>query len=263
MSAPVLELHALRCGGERIRMAALDPFDADPGQVVPIPWFAYLIKHPEGNVLFDTGPHPLLGTDPVSRLGTGADTWDIDVGPDDNIVSQLARAGVSPAEITRIAVSHLHLDHGGGLEFFPDVEVLVQRKELRFAFWPPVYQRSAYARKDFEGDVRWKELSGRYDIFGDGRLVLIPTPGHTPGHQSLLVKLQNESKILVGDAAYLPQKMRDRCLPAGSLVWSPDHMVTSWEELEELQRTLGAEIICNHDPDYKGHLRVSPKEWYV
>jgi N-acyl homoserine lactone hydrolase len=257
-----LQLHALHCGGERINMAVLDPFDPAPARRIEIPYFAYLIRHPKGDVLFDTGAHVDLATDPHKRLGEAADTWDVAMQPGDDIVSQLAKLSVKPGDIAHVCLSHLHLDHGGGIEFFPQATFYVQSQELPFAFWPAVYQRSSYCRQDFDHPVRWKELRGEYDLFGDGHVVLFPTPGHTPGHQSMFVQLKSSSMVLVGDAAYLPSKMEARLLPAAGLVWSSEAMVESWEKLEEWSRLHGAQLICNHDFDFEQKLKVSPSDWY-
>jgi len=108
-----------------------------------------------------------------------------------------------------------------------------------------VYQRDVYVRQDFDSVRDWKQLRGEHDIFNDGRLVIFPTPGHTPGHQSLLVRLDSQAYILTGDAVYDQEKMAARCLPG--LLWSPDALVESWELIEEMQRRHDAKLIVTHD----------------
>ena len=104
-----------------------------------------------------------------------------------------------------------------------------------FALDPPVYQRLIYVPADFEHDLEWQELDGDHDVFGDGRVVAVSTPGHTRGHQSLMVRLDSgQTVILLADATYLLEKMRERALPA--VLWSPDAMVASWERIEALER---------------------------
>ena len=180
-AAPVMRLYAFHCGGERADMSAFDPFDEKVGTKIEIPYFCYLITHPEGNVLFDTGGHPDLVRDPRGRLGAAADLYEITMQEGDDIVSQLARIGVTPADVPHVVQSHLHYDHAGCIEYFPDATVYAQHDELAFAFWPAVYQRALYVRADFDGPVRWRELRGEHDVFGDGRVVCVPTPGHSPG----------------------------------------------------------------------------------
>jgi N-acyl homoserine lactone hydrolase len=254
-----MRLYAFHSGGERADMSALDPFDANVGTKVEIPYFCYLITHPQGNVLFDTGGHPDLVRDPRSRLGDAADMYEITMREGDDIVSQLRRIDVSPADVGHVVQSHLHYDHSGCIKFFPEATVYAQHEELQFAFWPAVYQRALYIPADFDGPVRWRELRGEHDIFGDGRVVCIPTPGHSPGHQSLLVRLEQRTILLVADATYLLEKMRERALPA--VVWSPDAMVASWERVEEIERREPAELICTHSLDFS-NVRLAPDQWY-
>lgn len=138
--------------------------------------------------------------------------------------------------------------------------VHVQHNELVFAKWPPVYQRSLYIQTDFSGTTTWNEINGEHDLFNDGSLRLFPTPGHTPGHQSLLVVLPGRSVILIGDAAYLPGKMRARILPG--IVWSADAMIASWERIEHVEREYQAQLLFTHDIDWQASTKVGPEQWY-
>jgi glyoxylase-like metal-dependent hydrolase (beta-lactamase superfamily II) len=156
--------------------------------------------------------------------------------------------------------SHLHFDHAGGLELLTHAPVYLQETELRFARNPPVYQRDIFVPADFEHDLDWHILNGDHDLFGDGSIRVISTPGHTAGHQSLLVALESRPMFLLADASYLLQKMRDRLLPA--VVWSPDAMVASWLRIEELEREVGAELVCTHDLDYEGRVPIAPEGWW-
>jgi N-acyl homoserine lactone hydrolase len=256
-----MRIHAFHCGGEAADMAAFDPFDPDVGTKIDIPYFFYLVQHERGNVLFDSGAHPSLATDPRARLGDEADNWEIKMGPEDGVLDHLAKVGLGPGDISHVIHSHLHYDHAGGIEFFPGTPVVVQRDELAFAFDPPVYQAGLYVKADFDvPGVRWQQVDGEHDVFGDGKLVLFPTPGHSKGHQSLLVRLDSRPVILLADAAYLVEKMRARALPA--VVWSPDAMVASWERIEALERDLGAELVATHDLKFRERTRLAPGAWY-
>ena len=184
----------------------------------------------------------------------------IEVGETDDVVSVLARAGVAPEEVEHVVVSHLHYDHAGGLRFFPHATVWVQAAELRFAYAPAVYQRELYDRDDFDHPLRWRELDGSHDIFGDGAVTIIPTPGHTPGHQSLCVELPSGPLVLAADASYLDAAMRARRLPG--VVWNPDAMVASWELLETLERDRGARLIFTHELEFRTMIQLAPEAWY-
>jgi glyoxylase-like metal-dependent hydrolase (beta-lactamase superfamily II) len=255
-----LKMYAFHCGGTSTLRSTLDPQDPNCGEHVSLPYFFYLIRHPEGEVLFDCGAHQAFITDPRSRLGAGAEFFDVVMEPGDDVVAQLHTLDIEAEAISHAVQSHLHYDHAGGLEFLSDATVYVQKEELPFATNPPVYQRAVYVNQDFKDVTNWRFLNGEHDIFNDGTLTIFPTPGHTPGHQSLLVKLPKSAYILVGDAAYDLEKMRDRCLPG--MLWSPDAMVASWERIEDLKRRHNAELIVTHDQHWKENLRVAPDEWY-
>ena len=177
-----MKLHAFHVGGEIAPWSLIDPFHPKVGETFTVPFHVFLVEHDQGLVLFDLGAHPDLAHDPRSRLGAAADDFDVRITPEDDIIPQLAKIGVQPDDIAIVALSHLHYDHCGGIEFFPKAKFLVQEIELRFAHWPGVYQRSIYVPADFDHPVAWRELRGTHDVFGDGRVVLHPTPGHTPGH---------------------------------------------------------------------------------
>jgi N-acyl homoserine lactone hydrolase len=133
-----IQLYALHCGGDLTDMAAFDPFDPDTGTKVYNPYFMYVVKHPEGTLLFDSGAHPVLGTDPASRLGDAAADFQVKLSPDDAIEPRLASIGLTPADIDVVVESHLHFDHAGGLAWLTHAPILVQREELAFALNPPV-----------------------------------------------------------------------------------------------------------------------------
>jgi glyoxylase-like metal-dependent hydrolase (beta-lactamase superfamily II) len=212
-------------------------------------------------VLFDTGLHPQIGTDFAARMGGAAGAFPIEMCEDGDVVGQLRKLGLRPGDIDAVVQSHLHFDHAGGLEWLTHAPILVQREELTFARKPPVYQRLIYVPADFEHDLVWQQLDGDHDVFGDGSVIVISTPGHTRGHQSLMVHLESgRTIILLADAAYLLSKMRDRALPA--VVWSPDAMVASWERIETLEREHDALLLATHDLDFRERVRMAPEAWY-
>ena len=131
---------------------------------------------------------------------------------------------------------------------------------MAFARAPPIYQRDIYHAADFELGLRWRTLAGEHDLFGDGRVVIFPTPGHTAGHQSVIVHLDNASVIVAGDAHYSIEKLRQRRLPA--ILWSPDAMVASWERIEELESRHHASLLVCHDVEFETRVRRAPEEWY-
>lgn len=255
-----LKLYALHCGGDIMDMALFDPSDAKVGTKVYNPYFMYVVTHPDGTVLFDNGAHPQLASSPSSRLGAAAEEFDMRLSPEDHVERRLATIGMTPGDIDVVVQSHLHFDHAGGLGWLTHAPILVQREELEFARDPPVYQALIYVQADFDMDLKWSELDGDHDVFGDGRLTVIPTPGHTRGHQSLLVRLERETVFLLADAAYLLAKMRSRSLPG--ILWSPDATIATWDRIEEIERSEHARLMTTHELDYETSVRLAPDRWY-
>jgi N-acyl homoserine lactone hydrolase len=255
-----VRLHAFHGGGEITPISLFDPFHPQLGRKVEIPYFFYAIEHPRGVVVFDTGGHPDLINDPCSRLGAAADDFEVVMNDGDDIISQLSAVGIAPEAVTNVILSHLHYDHAGGIEFFPAAEFHVHARELELARKPPVYQNELYIAADFESVSRWNLVEGTHDLFGDGSLVMFPTPGHTLGHQSLLVKLPGQSLILVADAAPEARNMRERTLPG--IVASADAMVESWERIEAFQVENEATLLFTHDLGWAQNTLVAPAAAY-
>lgn len=256
-------LLAFPCGRERFDAAVFDAFDPRVGTPIDIPYFFFLIDHPDALILFDTGVHADLARDPARRLGPDAAKWDLRVTEDEIAERLLAGAGVACGDVTHVALSHLHYDHAGGLSQFPDARIVVQRAELEFARDPPVFQRDIYVADDFELPLDWQLVDGTCDLLGDGSIVLFPTPGHTAGHQSMHVHLAGGDVLLVADAAYTPEKLATHTLPTGALVWRSDAAVASHLAITDRAVRTGAEVVCSHDPDYRERVRIAPTDWYT
>ena len=152
--------------------------------VVPVPYF--LIEHPQGNVVFDTGMNKACITDPKGTWGRAADFFRPVYKEDEDIVSQLAKLGYQPSDIRYVVLSHLHFDHAGGNQWLPESTFFLNQGELQAARFPHPATRLGYRKADFDHPLNYQEIEGECDLFGDGTVVTIPTIGHTPGHQSLL-----------------------------------------------------------------------------
>jgi len=152
----------------------------------------YLIKHRQGWLLWDTGLADAIAAMPEGQRP--ADPRATHWRRPKTLVSQLDELGVKPSDIKYVAVSHTHPDHVGNMTLFPQAMLLVQKAEYE---WPsPVGPR-------FKPDQPVTKLEGDHDVFGDGSVTIISTPGHTPGHQSLLVKLPKTGAVLLsGDAVH-------------------------------------------------------------
>lgn len=223
----------------------------DVGKTVTVPVPFFLIDHPKGKVLYDTGNALEVAKDARKHWGAVCDVYVPDVSEDDYIVNQLEKIGVKPEEISLVVMSHLHLDHAGGVGAFPNAKYFVQKDELQWAYAPQFYQKPAYIRPDFDKDVQWFILNGYlddgFDLFDDGSLRIWFTPGHTPGHQSLVVKLEKDGTfVLTGDCCYVEEILNEDILPG--LVWSPPYAVESIQRLRHARNIYGYKIVTGHDP---------------
>lgn len=234
----------------------------DPGEPYEARCPFYVVDHPEGTVVVDTGlSHDLLD-DPANYGMTGAAFMEdflpyIEYDESMHPRAQLADAGYTPEEVDYLVMTHLHSDHAGHVDLFPDAEVLVRRDELRHAFWPVPIQDLFYLDGDFmplrspEFDVT--VVAGEFDVFGDGSVVLFPTPGHTPGHQSVHVDLGGEETILASDVAHRKQAYEAEF--QASFNWDLSRSVESVREVKSRARRTGADVRLLHDRDDMAALR--------
>jgi glyoxylase-like metal-dependent hydrolase (beta-lactamase superfamily II) len=147
-----------------------------------------------------------------------------------------------------VANSHLHFDHCGGNEFFPRATFLVQRPELEAARRPGFVPGYSPSPIDFDHPLDYRMIDGEHDVFGDGTVLLIPTYGHTPGHQSLLVRAGKGTQVVcASDACYTRENMDRDVLP--KILWNPSIMRDSLATLRKLRDSAGATVFYGHDPE--------------
>jgi glyoxylase-like metal-dependent hydrolase (beta-lactamase superfamily II) len=167
------------------------------------------------------------------------------------LAAQLEEIHVKPSDIKLMAVSHCHPDHAGNVDMFPNTLMLVQRVEYE---WAGSRQDTvAFGKKH-----PVKLIDGDYDIFGDGSLVLLSTPGHTPGHQSLLVKLpKTGSVILSGDVVHFQTSFDHRYVPGNN--WNEQASVQSMDKIAAIMAKEHAQLWINHDQDQSDHQKKLPR----
>jgi len=241
-----VKLYALTCGHLN------GPFDTlmegGEGRIdLPVP--SFLIEHPKGRALYDTGMHPELRVNAKGRLSERLNRlFDFSgFGPGDDIKSKLEAIDRDPARIDLIIASHLHFDHVGGNELVPNATVIVQRPEWEAGMAPESEARFGFYKADFDKGHKVKAVEGEYDVFGDGSVVCLPTYGHTPGHQSLKVRTEKGEIVLTGDACYFCRTLKERRLPVR--VFDRELMLASLDRLQALEKG-GAELIFGHDPEF-------------
>jgi len=225
----------------------------------------YVIEHREGLVLFDTGQDRASVTDPhyfpgglngfvYSRLAK------FTIGPDHTLTSGLRALGHSVDDVHTSVISHLHQDHIGGLSELGGSEIVISRQEWESLRKPMPEARGLMpSHIDLPG-LRWKHIEPEeladptllpfakgHDLFGDGSLMLLPTPGHTPGSQSILVRRAGQHPLLmVGDLTYDDHLLADGKLPG---VGNKGQMRTATQMVNELRQKLpGLVVLPAHDP---------------
>jgi glyoxylase-like metal-dependent hydrolase (beta-lactamase superfamily II) len=240
-----LRLFAFTCGRLEGDLGRL--IEGGEGRAeLPIP--AYLIEHPKGSVLFDTGLHPDCARDPAARVGPRiAGLFDFDFEPGQDIGARLEALGRDPAKIDLVVSSHFHFDHVGGNALVPNATMIVQRREWEAGVDPDLAAAHGYSRADFDLGHKVIRIEGEHDLFGDGSVLCLPTHGHTPGHQSLKVRLAGGEIVLAADSCYFCRTLRERRLP--QRVHDRAAMLASLDRLTALEAA-GARIFFGHDAEF-------------
>lgn len=229
--------------------------EGESGSVrIPVP--SYLIEHPKGRVLFDTGLHPELKTDARARIGGLARLFVPDFGPNDDIASRLNALDVDPEGVEFLVNSHLHFDHTGGNLAIPNARLVIQRREWEAGQDPDQCAHNTYDPRDYDLGHDRLVVDGEHDLFADGSVVCIPTHGHTPGHQSLRVRLDSGDVLLCGDACYMRQSLEAMQLPP--TVHDRQEMLASLERIAQMEKS-GVRLLFGHDPDMWQSLPQAPE----
>ena len=249
--AAVEKLYVLDCGQGR----ASDMSRWTPGENLGVAFDirdnCYLIKHPQqGWLMWDTGVAEAVAAMPDGLVaGGGTSMW----RRPKTIVAQLQEIGIKPEEIALVAVSHTHQDHVGNVTLFPRATLLIQRAEWDWAFAPT-------KSFPFPADLRARKLEGDHDVFGDGSVRLLSTPGHTPGHQVALVRLKTTGAVLLsGDAVHFKDNWEKRRVP--SMNTSREQTLASLDRIAEVMKETGAQLWINHDKP-QGDAAKRPPAFY-
>jgi N-acyl homoserine lactone hydrolase len=219
----------------------------------------WLIKHGGEWLLWDAGVPEAAHNDPK---GWSTLPKLIVYHLDKTLTDQLAEIGLKPAAITHVAISHTHGDHIGNVGLFPNSTILMQRAEYRWINSPNgpndnVNQLMALARQLLGNPKNLQLIEGDMDVFGDGSVTLVSTPGHTPGHQSLLVHLKKSGfVILSGDVVHLEENFKNDVVP--SLNTDKAESIASMEKIRSLITTYHATLFINHDKKQTDGLKLLP-----
>jgi N-acyl homoserine lactone hydrolase len=205
---------------------------------IPIP--AWLVRHERGDVVFDAGLHPALA-EGQEALGRYRKLFRAELAVGGSVGGRLAEHDIDPSDPLTVVVSHTHFDHVGGLCELPNARLVVHSSEWAAATDErhPNTERHLF---DLGHDVLM--VDGSHDVFGDGTIITVPTPGHTCGHQSLKVRTDDGPVVLAADACYFAHTLDDEVLPPFS--FDADQQRRSLAVLRT-ERDRGARIVPGHD----------------
>ncbi|WP_011300244.1 N-acyl homoserine lactonase family protein [Cupriavidus necator] len=253
------QLFRLDCGRSLANDESVWTPGENAGRSIEFSSTCWLIRHGSDWLLWDTGVPESAFNDPK---GWSTLPKLIVYHLDKTLTDQLAEIGLKPGDIGRVAVSHTHGDHIGNVNLFPNAAVLMQRAEYSWIHSPNgsnenVNQLMALARKLLGTPKNLQLVDGDTDVYGDGSVVLISTPGHTPGSQALLVHLKNSGfVILSGDVVHLEGNFERSIVP--SLNTDNQESVASMNKIRKLIETYKATLFINHDKKQSDQLKLIP-----
>jgi N-acyl homoserine lactone hydrolase len=241
-------LYILNCGEGVAGDISLWSPGVNVGQPMDFVDNCYLIHHTQGWLLWDTGI-----TDAIAGMPEGLPPSDPRMTHwrrPKTLAAQLEAVGVKPTDIKYVAVSHTHPDHIGNVELFPHSMLLVQKAEYE---WP-----TPFGAGRFKPEHPVTKLQGDHGVFGDGSVMILSTPGHTPGHQSLLVKLpKTGALVLSGDAVHFKSNWENRRVP--SVNTDKDQTLASMERIADVLAREKAQLWINHDKAQRDTLKMAPE----
>jgi N-acyl homoserine lactone hydrolase len=245
-----MNLYAFTCG------SVTGPFRGEEAGDIELPVPCFLVDHPQGKALIDSGLHPGVRDDPHARVGWVADVLRIELPEGHDVASRLTALGTDPDELRYLVNTHVHFDHAGGNALVPPhVELVVQATEWAAASDPDGIETNFYNPDDYGQQRPVRTVEGEYDLYGDGSVVLLPTYGHTPGHQSLRVRAGDGQLILCADACYFADWMDSEQMPPYG--FDKELELASLRRLRAL-RDGGARMVYGHDGEQWAALPQAP-----
>jgi glyoxylase-like metal-dependent hydrolase (beta-lactamase superfamily II) len=245
-AAPAVQLYAMDCG--RATFANVDVFADDgsfAGQARTLVDPCYLIRHPSGDLIWDTG-----FSDAVADMESGLDLPQMGahIVMERKLVDQLAELGLTPADIEFVSFSHAHADHTGNGNLFAGSTWIVDADERAYLFRPEARadaQSFGFYSQLENAQTRLIEGDGDFDVFGDGSVVVVQAPGHTPGHTILRVNLANAGTVLLtGDLWHLAESRERRTVPRFNV--DRAQTLASMDKVEALARQTDARVVRQH-----------------
>jgi N-acyl homoserine lactone hydrolase len=253
------KLFRLDCGRSLANDESVWTPGENAGRSIEFSSTCWLIKHGSEWLLWDAGVPEAALNDP---RGWSTLPKLIVYHLDRTLTDQLAEIGLKPRDIARVAISHTHGDHIGNVGLFPNSTILMQQAEYSWINSPDgpndnVNQLMALARKLLGTPKKLQLIDGDTDVFGDGSVTLVSTPGHTPGHQSLLVHLKNSGFIILsGDVVHLEENFEKNRVP--SLNTNNAESIASMQKIRQMIAMYKATLFINHDKKQTDKLKLLP-----
>ncbi|HMK83056.1 MAG TPA: N-acyl homoserine lactonase family protein [Candidatus Bathyarchaeia archaeon] len=244
------EVHVLPCGYEKGDMSSLTLLK-HAGTSVNIPYHIYLIEDSDFTILVDTGTSIHWRELHPKELN---EAWPIQIEPDEYPDRILDSLGLSPDDIDYVINTHLHYDHCGNNAMFPKSTFLVNEDEVTHALAPGWWESLCYVRAVFDlPNLKYQKINGDFDL--KPGVKIIPTPGHTEGHQSVVVKLEETGTlVLAGDAIYLRENLEGPVLPG--LYVDAKRFARSMSCLQHIVDLAHGCMLLSHSHEY-----LSPQGW--
>lgn len=228
---------------------------------IKLPVMAFLIETDEGYILYDTGSNPkaMYGYWPKNLQ----EIYPLYQKNEERLENQLALCGVKPEDVKKVVISHMHLDHAGGLYLFPHADVYVPKQDFEYAQVmvhknPNPATHGGYVKADCESPVNYILVEHNMKL-ADG-IELICLPGHTPNLLGILLHLKDKTFILPQDCVYTEEIYGPPAKVSG-LLYDSIAYFKSIEKVRELQKEYNAEVIFAHDYNYFKTLKLAP-EYY-
>jgi N-acyl homoserine lactone hydrolase len=216
----------------------------------------YLIKHARGWMLWDTGNSDRLATMPKGMSVAGGT---ITVFMKKPLADSLKEIGVAPGDIKHFAMSHAHGDHSGNANLFTAATLYVQRAEYA-AMFGPESQKFGFIAANYD-KLRASPamiIDGDHDVFGDGSVTLKAAPGHTPGHQVLVVRLPKTGPVMLsGDMVHLQYSWNNRVAP--SFNFNVPQSQATIDALKAYAQRTGTQLWINHDMEQSAKVTKAPQ----
>ncbi|RLU02375.1 MAG: N-acyl homoserine lactonase family protein [Ketobacter sp.] len=255
-TAPDIKLYVFHCGNIEVRDVSVFSPGVNQGQVKSLTDSCYLIRHPKGDLIWDTGLPDQLGS-------KGQEFYDglFYMSMPTPLQAQLENIGVKPQDIEWLGISHAHSDHTGNANLFSNATLLMQKEEFDAAFGgnPQQYGFVPDSYSHFNA-TNTQRLQGDHDVFGDGRVVVKRAIGHTPGHQMLYLDLPESGRIVLsGDLYHFTSNREHRRVP--SFNFSKEQTLESMERMEQFLESTGAQLWIQHDKEQNAGIRHAP-EYY-